>query len=120
MKNLPESSDPKKLGLSSKLGKIRMAILTVQICVHRQRRPLNYLKTTFQALPWLHSGLKMPLDTKNKQMMHCQHATCPSSQRSGTGNTAGAECGMAHFQMALPRTFISQTLMSICQDGSKA
>src|SRR5467141_1755599 len=64
MKNLPEGSDPKKLRLSSKLGKIGMAILTVQICVHRQRRPLNYVKTTFQALPWLHWGLTMPLDTK--------------------------------------------------------
>src|SRR5882724_13272350 len=119
MKHLPEGSDPKKLGFSSNLGRIGMAFVTVQIGVHRLKRPLNYLKTTFQALPWLHLGLTMPLETKNEQMMHCQHATYPSSQRSGMGNMAGAKCSMEHFQMAVPRTFISQTLTSICQDGSK-
>ena len=53
----------------------------------------NFLGTAMATF-WL----TIPLDTKNEPMMHSQHATCPRSQRSGMGNTAGTKCTMPHFQ----------------------
>src|SRR5882724_2872450 len=72
-----------------KAGKIWMDISIVQISVCRQRKLLSCLRTTSVAQLWQCLDLIMPLVTRNVLTMPCQLATCPNSQKGGSGNMAG-------------------------------
>src|SRR5882724_3783017 len=69
-----------------------MVTLTVQTCVHRLNRPLNFLKTIFPELQWLHLGLTMLQDTRKELRMHSQLETCPSFQSFGSQASAKLWC----------------------------
>src|SRR5882672_9639266 len=112
--------DPRRLVSYSRLGRTKMATLTVQICVRRLKKLLSSLKITSLELLWRLLALTMHLGTRSEQMMHSRHDICPNFQSTGLGKMGSVRCAVECFQMENHRTYIFQRITQICQGSLRA